>query len=422
MKKSQQANEEFFRRYLAIRKKIGLLSSLRGTVSLSPNNDITDRQWTAIELPLLAMEAKLFEQLKEQSRRYLSRLHQPKAKKELNRLIGKISLSLSDALMYFDTFVDLLSQRHLPEVGLLLGGCDVLAYDALDKKHPALTAIEPPLVSFNRGFGASILREGVAVLNGKPNPIPAITIPYTKIKAKYNLTSIIHEAGHEAMVRLGLLKVLPLALSVALSDAGASRQVQKLFALWVKEIAPDFWGFCNCGAAQASSIREILRLPPHRVYWYSFSDPHPSPWLRVLLCFEWCRQVWGRGDWDDWEKEWISLYPLEEAPARSREILKEGKRFLPLIASVLLRSRFKVLDRKTILSLFDLNDIAPHKLEGIIMTAKKTGILDISGFSPCGQLALFRTLRDKNLLTEKSLDRLMTKWLILLSKSRKIKE
>lgn len=65
-------------------------------------------------------------------------------------------------------------------------------------------------------------------------------------------------------------------------------------------------GFCNCGAAQASSVMEILTLPGRRVYRVSATDPHPPPFLRVLIAFEWCRHEWGRGDWDDWEREWIA--------------------------------------------------------------------------------------------------------------------
>ncbi|MDR4497122.1 MAG: hypothetical protein MRK02_04240 [Candidatus Scalindua sp.] len=336
--------------------------------------------------------------------------------------MGKTELELSKSFIYFDTFVDLLSQRHLPEMGLLLGGCDVLAHDALKKDHPALSLIEKPLVSFNRGFGASILREGVPLPDGTPNPLATIQIPYTKIKDKYNLTSVVHESGHTAMVQLGLVNVLPEAISEALAHAGAPEVIRKLFALWTMEIGPDFWGFCNCGAAQASSAMEILCLPPSQVFKVSATDPHPPPFLRVLLSFEWCRQQWGIGDWDEWEKQWLTLYPLEAASERERKVLAAGRRYVSTVSRALFHTKFSVLDKRAMPSLFDLNRNAPERLERFVRDAENSGILDLSELSPCAQLALFRTLRNKSTLSEQSLDRLMTTWLVGLARRSKLKE
>jgi hypothetical protein len=190
----------------------------------------------------------------------------------------------------------------------------------------------------------------------------------------------------------------------------------------MREIAPDFWGFCNCGTAQASSVMEILTLPKERVFKVSSMDPHPPPFLRVLLAFEWCRQQWGSGDWDEWEKQWLTTYPLEEASAKDRKVLVAGRRYLSTVSRALFQTRFNTLDQRTIPSLFDLDSIAPLRLERCIREAESSGILDLSGLSPCGQLALFRTLRNKSKLSEQALDRLMTTWLITLARGRTFEE
>jgi hypothetical protein len=62
------------------------------------------------------------------------------------------------------------------------------------------------------------------------------------------------------------------------------------------------------------------------------------------------------------------------------------------------------------------------RLERLIRDAESSGILDLSELSPCGQLALFRTLRNKSTLSEQSLDRLMTTWLVGLARGSKFKE
>lgn len=410
------------RRFMSVASKVRLLSSLRESVGLRIEYDISENQWSAIESPLRAIEAKLHTTLKRKGGRLLGSIHDPGSRKELTRLLGNMELTLSKYFTYFDTFVDLLSQRHLPEMGLLLGGCDVLAWDSLKKDHPALSIIEEPLVSFNRGFGASILREGVRLPDGTPNPLATIQIPYTKLRDKYNLTSVVHETGHSAMVQLDLIHALPDAVRGALSAAGASKKLRKLYGLWCKEIGPDFWGFCNCGAAQASSVMEILTLPASRVFRISPADPHPPPFLRVLLACEWCRHEWGRGDWDNWEREWVNTYPLEEAPEKYRAILTSGLKFLPAVSRALFRTRFRMLGNRTIPSLFDIESVSPVRLNRIIEAAEADGILDLSQLTPCGQLALFRMLRNRSKISEKSLDRLMSTWLITLAQGRTFKE
>jgi hypothetical protein len=410
------------RRFVSVSNKVKLLTSLRACVGLRAEQEISPSQWSAIEGPLATVAGRLHAELKSQGRRHLRQLHQARSQKELAQLLARTEVALASCFVYFDTFVDLLSQRHLPEMGRLLAGCDVLAWDALKKDHPALAALEKPLVSFNRGFGASILREGVTLPDGTPNPLATIQIPYTKIRDKYNLTSILHEAGHLALVQLGLSECLPGALHDALADAGAPEVIGKLFALWCLEIGPDFWGFCNCGSAEASGVMEILTLPSPRVFQVSAGDPHPPPFLRVLLAFEWCRQQWGAGDWDVWEQQWRMRYPLSEAGRGDRKVLATALRYLPAIARVLLHTPFEVLGRRSIPSLFDLQAVAPTRLERVTHDAEATGVLDLSQFSPCGQLAVFRMLRDKSTLSEEALDRLMTTWLVTLARGRRFKE
>lgn len=408
----------FQRRYESARARIETLSSLRKLVALQPEHDITKRQWSVLESQLSSVENRLLSRLKRGARAYLPNVKNPEAARSMNALLGEVELEMSRAFTFFDTYMDVLTQRHTPELGPMLAGCDVLAWDAIHKDHPALSIVEPPLVYCDRGFGASVLREGVLLPDRTPNPTPLIQIPYSRLKEKHNLTSILHEAGHEAMVRLGLISAIPKAFRYALTRAGAPDTIKDLFAIWTSEIGPDFWTFCASGIAQAATIREILALPPSHVFRISWVDPHPSPHLRVLLSFELCRQVWGRGDWDNWEKEWLELYSLEDAPVETQEIIKKARTYLPVIGRALLRTRFRVLNRKTIPDLFNLDALAPAELQRVAKTAK-SGALDLKGLSPCVQLAVFRLIREQGKLTEEGIDGIMTKWLLKLGEKRR---
>lgn len=401
----------------SIINKVGVLSSLRRVVALPPDLDISERQWSVLESNLSAAEARLLRRLKKEGQEYLKTISEPDSARALNSLLGEIEIELSRALTFFDTFMDMLTQRNTSELGSFLAGCDVLAWDALKKDHPALDIVEPPLVFCDRGFGASILREGVPLPDGTPNPMPTIQIPYSKLREKYNLTSIIHEAGHEAMVRLGLVSSLPKELKNALSNAGASETIQDLFATWSSEIGPDFWTFCNSGIAQSASIKEILSLPPNQVLKVSSMDPHPPPYLRVLLSFEWCRQMWGTGQWDEWEKEWLLLYPLDSIGSDSRETLELGRRYLRVVSKTLFHTRFHALYGKTISSLFDLDSIAPWRIERIVHSTEN-GVLDLTGLSPCAQLCVFRMVRDNGKFGENAINKMMGLWLTKLGERR----
>ena len=254
-----------------------------------------------------------------------------------------------------------------------------------EKDHPALIIIEKPLVFLDRGFGASILREGITLPDGSLNPLPAIQIPYSKLMEKYNLTSVIHETGHSAMVRLGLVVSLPKMTIEVLENAGAPKTIHKLFALWMKrDRAQHFRGFCNCGIAQPSSVREILSLPKNYVFKVSSTDPHPPPFLRVLLAIEWCRQQWGSGIWDTWERSWTMMYPMKELRSEEKKIISTAKEYIPTVSHALFRTRFRTLNGGTILSLFDIDAIAPTRLENVVRKAQNSNILNLKGFSPGG--------------------------------------
>jgi hypothetical protein len=389
------------------RARIETLTSLRDLLGLAPEYDLTERQWRQIETRFAGQRERLMGVLGEGAARLLPRAHEAGAQRELNALLGRIELELARALTMFDTYMDVLSQRHLRPLGEMLAGCDELARDALARPHPALATIEAPLVYCDRGFGASTLRSEIRFPGRGRNPMPLIQIPYTRLREKYNLTSILHEAGHEGMVRLGLRGELPEVLRRAARGAGAGEAVGELFAQWSTEIGPDAWSFCGSGLAAVGTMQEILALPPEQVYRIHWRGPHPPPWLRVRLGCRWCRDMWGRGVWDEWERVWVRLYPLAGAPEEYRGYLEEGARVLGAISEAVLRTRFRTLGGRELPSLFSLEELAPARLEGRI----ERGRVRLGGLGPCGQLAVFRLLRERGETGEEALDKLMTRWL-----------
>jgi hypothetical protein len=370
-----------------------------------------------IEPQLAAASARLSSRVRRATDALLPRAGEPRAARRLVAALGQIELDMATAFTFFDTYMDVLTQRASPELGTVLGGCDMLALEAMRRDHPALAILEPPLVYCNRGIGAAIARESVPFPDGTPNPMPLIQIPYARLKEKHNLTSILHEAGHQALHRLQLVAALPRLLGAALDRAGAPETIKQLYGLWAFEIGPDFWAFGLSGVAEAAAVRELFALPSGHALRISFTDPHPPPYLRALLCFDWCRRAWGQGVWDEWERDWLQMYPLERAPGETRRLLVQARRFIPVVGRALFEGRFRLLGNRRLLDLLDLAVVAPANLQRI--AAGHAGVLDLGGLSACAQLAAFRMVREWHDIPEDRLDRMMTAWLVRIGAGRR---
>lgn len=395
-----------------------LRSRIRGLAGLDrivAGAVLTERQRAAIDGSLRTIAGRLEQSLKRAVRDELTSAEGAGSRRRANAALGRVEVAAARAYTAFDTYADVLTQRLSPELGPMLAGCDVLAADALLRDHPALAILEPPIVYCDRGFGASVVREGIAMPGGGPNPLPLIQIPYARLRDKPNLVSLVHEAGHEAMARLALVPPLAKILEARLKSAGASDAVARGYASWASEIGPDFWAFCACGFAQTRCVIDVLSLPPETVLAVDTFDPHPPPVVRPLLSIAFCRRAWGAGPWDLWERRWLSLYPPASAASDVRSLLLDAIRFAPVVAEVLFAVPLGALGRRTIASLFDRDAVAPAKIARAVQGIDG-GRIDLRRLRPCGQLAVFRHLSDAGLLSSDVLESVMMRWLCELAR------
>ena len=274
------------------------------------------------------------------------------------------------------------------------------------------------MVSCERGFGASTLRENISFPDRTPNPLPLIQIPYSRMKEKHNLTSILHEAGHETIVRLGLIRTLPRALNIALERAGTPEDVVRLYSLWTSEIGPDLWTFCLSGLAQPATIREILALPPGHVFRVSWTDPHPPPPTSDFSSLLSGAVRSGEKVSGTNGREIGESFTHWRTPQNRNRIFSGMPRGTSLwLPGHCLAPRFQVLEGKPITSLFDLSALNPARLQRSADTAA-FGKLDLKGLSPCSQLAVFRLIREKEHTSEERLDEMMSLWLSKLKEKK----
>jgi hypothetical protein len=400
---------------VSLRKRAQLLTKLRETLSLKPEQDISEQQWEVLHSQLSAMSNKIIADVRTAADRYISdRFNLHNGRLTANR-VGELEIELTGAYGFYDTYMDILTQRLSDEIGPRLRGCDVIAATALRLGNIGDITVAP-LVYCERGFGASTLREGVSLSRGMANPIPFIAIPYSRIADKYNLISIFHEVGHQALMKLDMVGLWQAVFYDALKRAGARDAICKLYARWSKEVVPDFWAFCLSGMAQTCSIRDVLTLPYNMMFGISSVQPHPPSYLRFLFSVQCCRECWGNGDWNDWELEWTSLYPLNALHPSSRNLIAEAKKYIPTMAKAMIHTRFRKLGRKTLPSMFHMDSLAPSSLKKMCSIES----IDTAQFARSSigvQLAAFRLMREKNTITQRDIDVRMDTWLQKIGRS-----
>jgi hypothetical protein len=392
----------------SLKARAELLIGLDVVVNNNSKSNLSRPQWKAINNQLHNESYKIRRQIEILSDKKYADVAAGNGINEFANQLGEIELRLTEAYSFYDTYMDILTQRLSPTLGPLLKGCDAIAADGLN--HSYLTDVtRNPIVYCDRGFGASILREGVT-LSKAVNPIAFIAIPYSRLAEKYNLISIYHEVGHQAINKLNLIDTFRAMYSQVAKNYGANQMIQNMVANWSLELIPDFWAFGHTGMAQTSSMRDVLIVPQTMAFDISPYKQHPPSYLRFLMSVEWCKYMWGRGDWDDWEEEWLSIYPIALEDSLTREVTKCSRRILPLLARATISANLKNLGRRPLLSIFNTDAISPEYLKNTMRNMNSINTKPIGT-----QLAVFRLLRDKSKMNITKINDVMHHWLIGLN-------
>jgi hypothetical protein len=398
-------NDWILKRYWHAYRKINSLSTIRRLVSLDKSVDLTSRQWNAVEILFFGIKKDLSIKLKPAVT--FRNLNDPKSIKRISNIIAETEMKLHRAIQIFDLHLDLITQRQSKILGRMLGGCDVFASSAIKQKHPVLKITQTPIVFIEKDYGGAVLKENVDFY-GYKNLSPLIQIPYSMLAASYMLTTIPHESGHVVMPKLELDSIFPKMIFNILEETRSPIYVRDFFVFWARELFADLWAFFCCGKAQ-SAIRDLLALPDHVVFNLSLTDPHPTNCIRVLLSFEWCRQLWGHGKWDEWEEEWLRVYPFKLAKQNNIKKLEELRQFIPIFSRGIMKSTIPNL-KVRLIDLFDMRNLSPSNLKKISADPSEFKY-SLKNLNPCHQFAVFRHIYDENLVNGRQCNILVHRWL-----------
>jgi hypothetical protein len=263
-------------------------------------------------------------------------------------------------------FGDAVRSRSTPKLAAMLRGLDALAGTAMDAVLRPLGRRTPPVLTYlDRGLGASILRAGVRLWDLESiNPVAAIKITRHNLRRP---TALIHEAGHQVAAMLGFNEELARMLEAAMGPAGP--EVAAIWASWSSEIAADAHAFVHTGYAAVAGLHDVVSGDPRTFFDLRLGDPHPVPYLRVLLGVAMCRRFYGAGPWDDLADAWQASYRLDAAPSPSRALIGRSLPLIDRVVETTLRTPAGAFGRRALAELVDPARVAPAELAALARAA-----------------------------------------------------
>lgn len=272
-----------------------------------------------------------------------------------------LKLRFNSWLDHVDIFADVLNQRSEHDNGVWIAGLDQLAEDALKLKGSFFEI--PPLICYlDRGHGAAIRRARTRLPGGATNPVAVIRVPRERMISTGIASSLVHEAGHQGAALLELIPSVRLELRRRQQSDPGRQRAWTLLDRWISEILADFWSVATLGVSATAGLISVVSLPSYFVFRLSLDDPHPFPWIRVMIGIAIGEQLFPDPQWERLRRQWESFYRLATVAPSKRVIMEELLEVLPDFAELLIHHRPAGLRGKTLGEVFPVNRRQPERL------------------------------------------------------------
>jgi len=320
-------------------------------------------------LALRTMLAKCVDRLRRQGAVLRAELAASETDRELARLREEVVAFRgrylhAEAVLEF--YADAINTRTNDALGTYLRACDAIAGKAMDSVLMPLKIARPPVLTYvDRGLGASILKAGLRLWDGRSiSPAAAIKI------VRHNLdrpTALLHEVGHQVAHLTRWTDELAAALRSAASRGGP--EVAAMWSSWASEVAADAFAFAQTGYAAVATLHDVLADTHAHVMRLVPGDPHPVGYLRVLLGRAMCTRMFGAGPWDDLARAWVRSYPISAADADARTLIEASLACLPDLVEAIFETRYRGFSNRTLRDLADPVRVKPEALDELARTA-----------------------------------------------------
>lgn len=250
-----------------------------------------------------------------------------------------IRLQFNNVLSQFDLFTEVVTQRSEHETGVWLSGLDALAADGLrlaDRHYEA-----PPAVCYlARGPGAAIRRARTRLPGGVSNPVAIIRVPRERMVGHAVGGSLLHEVGHQGAALLSLVESLrPVLQHRRASAPPAEDEAWRRWDREVSEVVADLWSVGRLGIGSTLGLVGVVSLPRWFVFRPPGDDPHPMPYLRVVLSAAMGQALYPHPQWAALIRVWRLMYPTAGLPEDRQQALACQEATIPAFVELLVGHR-----------------------------------------------------------------------------------
>ncbi len=361
---------------------------------------------TAMDTYLIRGRKALLQQIEEFLRWLDSVEGQAATPEAAQRRFTFLKLRFNTVITQFDTFGVAISQRSENEFGVWLAGLDIAAADAL-ALPPFFTP--PPIICYlDKGIGAAIRRARTRLPGGGESPVSLVRIPRERMIGSAIASSLVHEVGHQAAALLDLVPALRQGMPGG-SDSGA----WPFWNRWISEIVADFWSIARVGVGSTLGLMGVVSLPRPFVFRVNQDDPHPMPWIRVMLSAAIGAALFPHPQWRRVARLWESYYPLEGLAPETRSIVDLLRNHIPEFVEFLVNFPPPKLGGLSLRAVMRTELRTPARLSALLDLWSRRPAL-IYGVQPCLTFAVMGQGRLDGKLTPEDesalLAKLLTYW------------
>jgi hypothetical protein len=134
---------------------------------------------------------------------------------------------------------------------------------------------------------------------------------------------------------------------------------------WLSEIAADFWAVARVGITSTLGLISIVSLPRAFVFRITTEDPHPFPWIRVIVSCAVGDLLYPHPQWQQLAGLWRSLYPLDHLDVPRRGLIHRLTNSVPQLVRVLAEVRPPSLRGRTLADTLIYDELSPERLSSV---------------------------------------------------------